>query len=220
MERKFDFSVGEFYHVYNRGNSKMKIFLNSLEKKRFVRLLFLCNGLNPVVFKDTRKLVLSEIERGDTLVDIGAYCIMDNHFHLLLREKTEDGISKFMEKLSTAYSMFFNKKHGRTGRLFENRFRAVHIDNDNHLKYMFAYIHLNPIGLIGINWKEGINDIGLVKVYLSKYRHSSYLDWINNDNKNEREEHLILNRDVFPKYFANSKGFHIFINEWLRYEDI
>ena len=117
----------------------MPLFLDIPDRERFVKLLFVCNGTNPVVFKTIQGLPLDKIERGETLVDIGLYCLMPNHFHLLVKEKKENGISMFMEKLSTSYSMYFNKKNERTGRIFENTFKATHVDNDEYLKYLFAY---------------------------------------------------------------------------------
>ena len=84
---------------------------------------------------------------------------MPNHFHILVKEKIENGISKFMGKLTTGYSMYFNKRYDRTGSLFQGVFKSVHADSDEYLKYLFAYIHLNPIKLINPEWKEnGIKD--------------------------------------------------------------
>src|SRR3989338_5483185 len=100
---------------------------------------------------------------------------MPNHFHLLLKEIEMGGISQFMGKLSTAYSMYFNKKYERTGSLFEGRFKSSRIANDNYLHYLFAYIHLNPIKLIEPMWKEkGINDFARAKEFLGRYNYSSY----------------------------------------------
>jgi len=213
MERKFEFSIEEFYHLYNRGNGKRDIFLNRSDKKRFVKLLFVCNSIKPVVFKIIQGLPLEEIDRGETLVDIGAYCLMPNHFHLLVREKIENGISIFMEKLATAYSMYFNKKNERTGKLFEGVFRATHADTDKYLKYLFSYIHLNPVKLINPNWKEkGIIDIQKSKQFLEKYEFSSYNDYINLN----REEKIILNKSVFPGYFEDFKEFKSFIDEFIQ----
>lgn len=215
MERKFEFSIGEFYHLYNRGNGKRDIFLDEFDKKRFVKLLFVCNSTKPVVFKTIQGLPLEEINRGETLVDIGAHCLMPNHFHLLIREKIENGISVFLGKLATAYSMYFNKKNERTGKLFEGVFRAVHIDNDEYLKYLFAYIHLNPVKLIDPTWKEkGISDNEKAKKHLLEHKYSSYHDYI---GAISREESLIINKNVFPKYFEDFKEFKIFIDEWLKY---
>ena len=216
MERKFDFSVGEFYHIYNRGNNKSKIFFDDTDKERFQKLLYVCNSNKPVVFKTIQGMPLDKIERGQTLVDIGVYCSMPNHFHLLLHEKSEGGVSLFLEKLSTAYSMYFNKKYDRTGKLFEGRFQATHVGNDNYLKYLFAYIHLNPVKIIDPNWKEnGIKNRDKAKKYLENYKYSSYLDYL--DKK--RIERIILNKKVFPDYFGNFKEFNQYIDEWLSFKE-
>jgi len=217
MERKFNFSVGEFYHIYNRGNNKSIIFQNNADRKRFQKLLYVCNGIKPVIFKSIQGMPLDKIERGKTLVDIGAYCLMPNHFHLLIYEKMENGISNFLEKVSTGYSMYFNKKYERTGKLFEGRFQATHADTDEYLKYLFSYIHLNPVKIIEPNWKEeGIKDYNRAQQYLSDYKYSSYLDYLGFD----REEKMIINKDSFPEYFSNTKEFRDFINEWLSYGDL
>jgi putative transposase len=148
----------------------------------------------------------------ETLVDIGVYCLMPNHFHLLIKEKTENGISLFMKKLLTAYSMYFNKCNKRSGRLFEGPFLATHANTDNYLKYLFSYIHLNPVKLIDPLWKEvGIKDLIKANKYISKYIYSSYLDYTGI----ERREHKIINRTAFPEYFLDSQDFDKFINEWL-----
>lgn len=215
MERKFKFSVDEFYHAYGRGSNKSVIFLDDSDRKRFLKLLYLCNTPTPVVFKTVQGVPLDKIKRDDTLVDIGAYCLMPNHFHLLLKEKEDGGISHFLEKLLTAYSMYFNKKYGRTGSLFERPFKATHADTDEYLKYLFAYIHLNPVKIIDSEWKEnGISDHAKVKEYLAEYRLSSYLDYVGGQ---KREEGLILNKPAFPEHFSDFKEFDEFINEWLNY---
>ncbi len=213
MERKFKFSISEFYHVYNRGNNKSVIFHDQKDRIRFQKLLFICNSKEAVVFKSIQGLPLDKINRGETLVDIGAYCLMPNHFHLLLHEKRENGISIFLGKLSTAYSMYFNKKYQRTGKLFEGAFRAEHVDNDDYLNYLFAYIHLNPVKIIHSKWKEsGIKDLLTTKKYLFEYPFSSYLDFIGQ----EREEKDIIDILPFPNYFEESKDFERFINDWLK----
>ena len=212
MARKITFSIGEFYHIYNRGNSKQIIFKNNVDRIRFQKLLYACNGNKPVTFRSIQNQTLDKIERGDTLVDIGAYCLMPNHFHLLLHEKIENGISTFLGKISTAYSMYFNKRHERTGKLFEGAFKAEHVDNDDYLKYLFAYIHLNPVKIIDPKWKEdGIKNLKETKKYLDSYTYSSYIDYIGI----YRDEKSIINRDPFPAYFEEHKDFKSFIDEWL-----
>lgn len=214
MTRKFNISIGEFYHIYNRGNSKSNIFRDKADIGRFQKLLFVSNNTNPVVFKEIQSLALDKIKRGEALVDIGVYCLMGNHFHLLVREKIENGTSIFMQKLLTSYSKYFNKKYGRIGTLFEGPFKATHADTDEYLKYLFAYIHLNPIKIIDPEWKEnGIADYEEAKNYLARYSYSSYLDYMGTN----RIENSILNKPVFPDYFSNFKEFSKFIDEWLSF---
>ena len=222
MERKFNFSIEEFYHIYNRGNNKNNIFTTIADRERFFLLLYLANSIDSVHVSNLpyqgRTLInaVKRIEKKETLVDIGVYCLMPNHFHLLIREKIEGGISLFMQKLLTAYSMYFNKRHERTGTLFEGKFKAEHADNDNYLKYLFAYIHLNPIKLIEPRWKEvGVKNKNSIKKYLKEYKYSSYVDYLGED----REEKLILNKKAFPEYFEEFKDFEDFIDEWIGYNE-
>ncbi|MEK7567462.1 MAG: transposase [Patescibacteria group bacterium] len=216
MQRKFSFSIGEFYHIYNRGTEKRKIFLNEKDYRRFIKLLFLSNGTKPVVIKDLPQgRSLGEVSKGNNLVSIGAYCLMPNHFHLLVREITENGITKFMSKLSTAYSMYFNKTNERTGSLFEGRFKALHVENDEYLKYLFSYIHLNPIKIIDKNWKsKTLINTKNIKEYLENYSYSSYLDYVGKD----RAEKIILNKNSFPEYFESFKEFQKFVYWWLEFK--
>jgi len=220
MRRKFIFSTGEYYHIYSRGTDKRSIFGNKKDYERFIALLYLCNNADSVnissFIRGGREMnELLNIKIKETLVDIGAYCLMSNHFHLFIHEKQENGISLFMKKLLTAYSMYYNKKHKRTGGLFEGTFLATHIDDDRYLKYLFSYIHLNPVKMIDPKWKErGIRDIQEAKKHLLTYVYSSYFDYMNI----ERKEKKILNRPAFPEYFANSQEFERFIDEWLSFK--
>ena len=192
----------------------MPIFLNIFDKKRFIKLLFVCNSRKSVVFKSIQGQSLDEIDRGETLVDIGIYCLVPNHFHLLIKEKTENGISEFVKKVATGYSMYFNKKYERTGSLFEGPFKAKRIDTDEYLKYIFSYIHLNPIKIIDSQWKENkITDRVKAKNYLQKYPYSSYFEYIGG----KRQEEKILEKDSFPEYFSQPKEFDDFINDWLSF---
>src|SRR3989344_754162 len=155
--RKTPFVSNEYYHLYNRGNSKQKIFHDTEDYRRFITLLYTCNSENNF------RMFLVENgfekdpylwQRGKNLVSIGAYCLMPNHFHILVTEGEEGGISKFMQKLSTAYVMYYNQKYERTGGLFEGKFKSEHLDKDTYLKYIFSYIHLIPIKLLQKDWRE------------------------------------------------------------------
>jgi len=213
MSRKFQFAIGEFYHIYNRGTDKRIIFLDDNDRKRFYYLLFLCNGKKPFEISELDLKQIFNFKRDETLIDIGAVCLMDNHFHLLLKEKRENGISEFMHKVSTAYTNYFNRKYKRAGTLFSGRFKAEHVVNDRYLNYLFAYIHLNPIKMVQSDWKDrGVRDLGRVQKFLESYVFSSYLDYKKSLN---RSYGLVLNRGAFPDYFLIPKEFNDFINEWL-----
>lgn len=216
MERKIKFSIGEYYHIYNRGVEKRDIFLDNSDKDRFHNLFFLSNGTQPVVSRTSKSKSLSEINRGDPLIAIGAYCFMPNHFHILVKEIKEKGLSNFMEKLITAYAKYFNKKHDRVGPLFQSRFKARHIDRDEYLKYLFAYIHLNPVKLIEPKWKEkGIQNSKKAQRFIRDYKYSSHQDYL----RIEREEKLILDSKEFPEYFIESRDFKDYVNDWLEFSD-
>jgi len=221
MQRKINFVSGEYYHIYNRGTDKRDIFTCLNDYNRFVTLLYLCNSTKSVnieieLQKGRSFLEFMDMDRAEQLVDIVAYCLMPNHFHLLIHERTDGGISIFMKKLSTAYSMYFNNKYNRTGSLFEGRFKAKHIDDDNYLKYLLSYIHLNPVKLIDLKWKEnGITDKVKAKDFLLEYKYSSYLDYIGV----KRKEASILNMESFPQYFQTLKEFEVFVDEWLTFNE-
>ena len=212
--RKLSFSINEYYHLYSRGVDKRLIFLDNNDRQRFVRLMFLCNGSKPVIYRDSEHLSMNEIDTGEKLVAIGAYCLMPNHFHILIREMTDGGITKFMSKLLTAYSAYFNKRHSRTGALFSSEFKAQHLDSDKYLKYIFSYIHLNPLKLIEPNWRKRKISKRVLISHLSNYYFSSYLDYVNT----AREISIILSKETFPQYFIKKGNFEASINDWFNFD--
>jgi len=215
-QRKVTFAHGEYYHVYNRGNSKQDIFRDNLDRRRFQNLLYVANGMNSFILRGVPKEKVFDFERGDCLVHIGAYCLMPNHFHILLTPAVERGVQTFMQKLATGYSMYFNKKYSRTGGLFEGRFKSQHADSDEYLKYLFSYIHLNPVKLIQPDWKEfGIRDLANVQKYLSDYKYSSLLDYVG-----MRDEGVIVESNRFPEYFRSHKEVSTELIEWLTYRTL
>jgi REP-associated tyrosine transposase len=214
MERKIVLAPGEYYHIYNRGVEKRRLFFDDVDRDRFVRLIFLANSDKPFVFRLVQGRPLDEIDVGEKRVAIGAYVLMPNHFHILIKEIKEGGASNFMEKLQTGYSMYFNKKNERVGPLFQGRFKAQHVVRDEHLKYLFAYIHLNPMKLIEPDWKDrGIRSLKRAHRYIENYRHSSYLDYAGM----VREERRILSPEEFPEYFSDPLEFGKFISDWLSF---
>jgi len=206
MYRKKPFVLNEYYHIYSRGVEKRKIFLNTKDSDRFVALLYIMNqdvSFRMDNFLQAHKSNLTEIfeeKRGKSLVSILSYCLMPNHFHLILYEHKEGGISKFMGKLLTAYSMYFNTKYERSGPLLTRPFRSEHINNESQYMWIFSYIHLNPISIIDKNWKEnGVKNKKEVENFLQNYKYSSYLDFLGKD----RPESAILNFSLVPEYIKN-----------------
>lgn len=212
--RYIDFAPGEFYHVYNRGTDKRIIFTDSIDYRRFVDLMYLCNSSLSVNVRNARRSSenVFEFEREEALVSIGAYCLMPNHFHILITPNIDGGLSTFMNKLGTSYSMYFNKRHSRTGSLFEGTYKAKHASTDEYIKYLYAYIHLNPVKLYQPDWKErGIKDKEDAFRYVSNFEYSSLPDYLNNN----RPEMSILNKESFPDYFDSHIDIKADLFDWL-----
>ena len=220
MNRPHKFAPGEYYHIYNRGTDKREIFLDIHDYHRFIILLYLCNNSEALdlqkLFREGRSFTeLFEIENNNPLVAIGAWVIMPNHFHILIREKTAGGISSFLHKLKTSYCSYFNKKYDRKGSLFETTFKAEHANTDNYLKYLFSYIHLNPVKLIDPAWKEnGIRDFNDSYKFLQNYEYSSYLDYLGVD----RIQGKIIDKVALPGYFKDKDAVETEIFDWLTYK--
>ncbi len=214
-QRKIPLATGEYFHIYNRGNSKQAIFKDDNDYQRFKTLLYISNGTNSFLTRSFEKSNPWLFERGEQLVDVGIYCLMPNHFHILLLSRIENGISTFIRKLSTSYSMYFNNKYERQGGLFESRFKAQHADTDEYLKYLYAYIHLNPVKLIDSTWKEeGIKDATKSYDFVASFAHSSLPDYLGDT----RPENAILNQAQFPKYFSTHNDIKSELLEWLNYD--
>lgn len=149
------------------------------------------------------------MDRGTPLVAIGAFCLMPNHFHLLLTPSVEGGISKFMLKLQTGYSMYFNTKNNRTGALFQGPFKSEHADEDGYLKYLFSYIHLNPAKLKDRNWKENIKTNNMrLRSFVEQYSFSSLPEYLSGS-------HVITAPSSFPQYFSSKKEITGHLTDWL-----
>ncbi|MEK7471049.1 MAG: transposase [Patescibacteria group bacterium] len=208
MYRKISFAIGEQYHIYSRGVEKRKIFMNTKDYDRFIALLYIMNQNDQFIignFLQNKSKTLKDVfkeKREKTLVSILGYCLMPNHFHLILYEHTEGGISKFMGKLLTAYSMYFNTKYERSGPLLTRPFRSEHINNESQFMYIFSYLHLNPISIIDKKWKEsGVSNKKEAEKFVEKYQYSSYLDF----KKNNRQESVIIDFSFVPKYIRDEK---------------
>ena len=151
--RKDFLSNNNYYHIYSRSIAKYIVFNDNDDFGRFLELLDLCRHKNfSYKFSKfmelellTRQSIIQSLEKENLhLVDIVAYCIMPTHVHLLLKQISDDGISKFMLRLMSSYSRYFNFKHHRNGPLWTGRFKDVIVTTDEQLLHLTRYIHLNP----------------------------------------------------------------------------
>lgn len=214
--RSVSLASGEFFHIYNRGTDKRQIFFDKADHQRFQELLYLCNSAEKINVRDIRKTYqnIFEYERDESLVSIGAYCLMPNHFHLLLKGNSDNGITKFMNKVSTGFSMYFNKRYDRKGSLFQGKFKAEHADTDEYLKYLYAYIHLNPVKLIDAKWKEeGVKDAAKAYNFAASFAYSSLPDYLGQ----VRPENAIINTKLFPEYFLTAHEVREELFQWLSF---
>ena len=217
--KKPTFINNEIYHIYNRGVDKRTVFLENSDYIRAVHDLFEFNDKNPAQNVCRRVGVpMFEVElRTDKkprklLIEILAFCLMPNHYHLLVRQKINDGIVNFMQKLGTGYTNYFNKKYERAGSLFQGRFKAVLIDQESHFIHIPYYIHLNPLDLIAPEWREGeIKDYKKAIKFLESYHWSSYLDYIGKKNFPS-----VTQRKFLLDFFKGSKEYKKDILRWLK----
>lgn len=168
--------IGEYYHIYNRGNIKADIFIDDEDYKFF--LLRLKQNLFPLDEKDRKNRI--QILPADSFTLI-SYCLMPNHFHFLIRQNSELAPSKLILKVCTSYSKYFNKKYERVGHLFQDRFRQILIDDNKYLTWLAAYIHLNP------------KTAGLSETP-SQYQWSSYSEYLGLAGTNICDKTLIGNQ--------------------------
>ncbi|MCX6752227.1 MAG: transposase [Candidatus Nomurabacteria bacterium] len=225
MLRKDPFITGEYYHIYNRGIDKRTIFKLQRDYERFMMLLYLANSEDSFRLDDLLNKFhktfdeILVLEKEKSLVSVGVWCLMTNHFHLLIKQEVDGGITKFMRKLGVGYSMFFNIKYQRRGSLFGGLFKSKLIgDNDNYMRQLLAYIHLNSLDVKFSGWEKLINGKEKYtkewKDFLKNYRYSSYQDYIGI----KRSEGNILNRGAFPEYFSEENSFEGFVDSYLSQE--
>lgn len=221
MPRTYSFAPTEYYHIYSRGVDKRAIFLDYQDYRRFLNLLFLCNGtlaINSRHYKGLSFAACVDKIGADRkpAIHIGAYCLMSNHFHLLVREGDSTSIPQVMKKLLTAYSMYFNLKYKRTGRLFESSFKAKHVDKDTYLRHLMTYIHVNPYKDSLLCRTEGARITQeALREYLEAYQFSSFCDYAGIS----RAEKAILSVEQFPEYFPEEGDFMAALHEGLWTED-
>lgn len=197
--RIIPFVNGHFYHIYNRGSEKRSIFENQRDYQRFLKTLkyYQIEGPKPR-FSKFPSLTVTKLDNSNRLVEIIAYCLIPNHFHLLLKQVRDNGITEFLSKLSNSYTKYFNTKHSRVGHLFQGEFKAVIIERDEQLVHVSRYIHLNPI-------------IAALTKNLEFYRWSSYPEYIGTNSNG------FCLKDEVLGYFKNNQDYQQFVLDQVSY---
>lgn len=225
--RKEAFSVNDFIHVYNRGNRKQLIVHDGKDRWRFLQMLYYFNTeisvSNPM--QDVRKKLKPDFNliwpndwpERKPIVRILAFSLMQNHFHLLLKEITSGGVTMFMRKLGTGMTNYFNTKYNETGRLFQGAYKAKRIDNDEYLKYVSVYIQAkNPFELYPGGLDVAVSNIEGAMKWAAQYPYCSLGDYINDRNSPIIEKDLlgeIFKTPLEYKEFAQDSMINLNLDE-------
>lgn len=206
--RKISFAPNEYYHLCGRGVDKREIFYDDRDRTKFLFLLL--HLQSPIRINNTSFYVSSFLKTGNFTigekkvkeiikgrhVEVVSFSLMPNHFHILVKNLEDQIVSVYMHRVLTSYSKYFNTKYKKTGHVFEGPYRAVHIDNNNHLLHASAYVHKNPIG---IDSKETVD--------YEKYPWSSYPDFIQKNRWGE-----LLKTGVILEQFKSQDSYKNFVS--------
>ena len=204
MPNRVPFQSWRFYHLYNRGTDKRVIFHDESDWRRFLLGLIASNGQLPVKSADLREKSPEELaaKRGQTLIDLCAYCLMPNHFHLVVRVKKGVDTGKFLRKHLIGYTMYFNRKYGRSGVLFQGRTKSKLIKDARHLITLLAYVNENPLELLAPGADStAAQDVSAV---LAAYPFASYRDYATPDARAER---AALEFSLLPRHIGAALKF-------------
>ncbi|MCX6720224.1 MAG: transposase [Candidatus Staskawiczbacteria bacterium] len=223
------FANDEIYHVVSRAVGDTVVYVDESDFYRGIFSIYEFNNSKKVEiwerrrarkrFKNQEKESVgcrtshqSEYLDGrEKLVEVLAFSFMPNHLHLILRQLKDNGITEFMKKVNGGYANYFNKKYKRMGHLF-NKFRAVHIEDDDQLRSAFLYVHANLISMVEPGWKEkGIKNYKKVIKFLENNKRHSYMDYI---GKNAFPS--VTQRDFFLEFMGGSEGCRAGIDNWIK----
>lgn len=204
--RKLVFANDQIYHVFNRGVERRPTFTNKRELQRALDTLKYYQ-YSKLPFKLSRFLLLEENKKQEVLfslkdkqIEILAYCLMPNHFHFLLKQNQENGISNFVSNFTNSYTKFFNTRNERIGPLFQGRFKAVIVESDEQLIHLSRYIHLNPVTAFLMKPEN-----------LADYSWSSFPEFINLSSEN------ITNKNIILEFFPSVSKYKQFVIDQVDY---
>ena len=220
------FAIGEYYHVYNRGNRKERIFYEEKDMWRFLQTLRFFNdshsSLN--ILRNLSSLT-SDVNRPDSVFKLGwpanwpgrdplvkilCYCLVPNHFHLLLKEIRNGGISKFMQKIGNGFSKYSNLKYQNVGRIFQGPYKIKLIKEQKYLEYLMVYIQaINVLELFPGGIEVALKNPEKAMKFVDNYIFSSHPDYAG------LRESLIIEKDILAKIFPTSVNYKQFVYQIL-----
>ena len=228
--RQFD--IGNIYHIIGRGVDGRKVFLSNQDYSRFILSLEFFNnansvnlwslitravvGLNPTTAEISIKerLENQRENKGDSIVELMAFALMPNHYHLIMREIIDRGISCYMQKIG-GYTNYFNKQYNRRGSLFESTYKCIEIKNDAQLFAVFNYVHTNPVELIEPLWKkQQVKNFDKARNFLeNKYKWSSYRDCIGILTFPN-----VIDKKFFLEFFGGEENCKKEVEDWIKFK--
>lgn len=184
--RKTVFLNDHFYHIYNRGVEKRKIFSDVSSYNRFIDTLYYYQFSGPKPkFSTQKRFRRIDFNKNPKIIEIICYCLMPNHFHILIKQLKKGGIQEFIRKALNSYTKYFNTKNKRVGPLFQGEFKDTFIETEEQLLHLSRYIHLNPY-------------VSEITENLETYPYSSYPNYIKKSNSS------ICSPDFIMSFFKNS----------------
>lgn len=218
--RKEPFTVGSFVHVYNRGTRKQPIVRDAKDRWHFLEMLYYFNNeiSSPTPFRELRRLLKLNFSNPfvwpsgwpprKPIVKILVFALLDNHFHLLLKEIRESGIESFMRKLGTGMTNYFNARHQETGRLFQGSYKARTVDEELYLKYLSVYIQVkNPFELYPGGLQRAIGEFDKAFEFAIDYPYCSLADYVGKRNS------PIIDKDILSELFSSPKEYKEFARD-------
>ncbi len=206
--RSLKIAPGEYYHVFNRGVNKHLIFHDTIDRVRFLFLILYFQS--PITLFNIGRMVKSFVRHSvfnikketeqniieSKFIELTSFCLMPNHFHLIVKEVEENGTARYMQRVLNAYTKYYNAKYNKSGHLFQGPYKIVHVKSNEQLLYLSTYIHRNPRELKEWLHKE------------NRYPWSSYQDFL---SKNRFEKLLVFN--IISGQFKNKKEYEKIVKE-------
>jgi len=220
--RKIEFAPGEYYHIFNHGVDNRVVFTDEGNFKRFLISMVIFNDeksrsdkLSGFV-KNPNKILNGHMpDKRERLVDIISFTLLPTHFHLFLRERVENGISRFMHRLLKGYACYFNLKNERRGALWQGAFEAKHIDDDPYFGHIFSYIHLNILDRYFPKWREGkISNWPEAAKKLVAYPWSSYAYYRTGTSKISFIDLILTKPEWLDEHYSKPKVFEDNLRDW------